>query len=224
LAEWDAPDLLVRAFDLDYAWPFHKALTEVLESGKPASALRQVWEIEKAKFPRGALHMVFSDNHDEKRAIARFGEGGALAASALVFSLEGVPMLYNGMEVGDTTESGSPALFEKLPVFWGNGERRPEFRKTYETLIRLRAQHPALRQGDLKWLANDDEASVVSFVRRDDAEEIVSLVNLSNRPCKVHLAVDPGEGFVVLVNGAKASPKAVDLEAFGWRWYQRLIR
>jgi glycosidase len=175
--------------------------------------------------------MVFSDNHDEKRAIARFGEGGALAASALVFSLEGVPMLYNGMEVGDTTESGSPALFEKLPVFWGNGERRPEFRKTYETLIRLRAQHPALRRGDLKWLANDDEASVVSFIRRNEAEEVVSLVNLSNRPCKVRVTLDSNQDFVDLVKKTKADNDGlqlktwtVELEAWGWRWFGRPVK
>ena len=82
----------MKAFDLDYDWPFHTVLTEVLQTGKPASAIREVWEEQKAKFPRGALHMVFSDNHDEKRAIARFGEKGTLAASALVFALEGVPM------------------------------------------------------------------------------------------------------------------------------------
>lgn len=224
LAEWDSPELLVKSFDLDYAWPFHKTLTEVLQIGKPASALRQVWEEQKAKFPRGALHMVFSDNHDEKRAIARFGEKGALAASALVFALEGVPMLYNGMEVGDTTESGAPALFEKLPVFWAIGERRPEFSQTYETLIRLRKQHPALRRGELKWLSNDEESRVLSFSRSDEAEKIVALVNLSNRPCKVHVAVEPGKDFVDLVNGAKASLEAIELEAFGWRWYRRLIR
>jgi hypothetical protein len=31
------------------------------------------------------------------------------------------------MEAGDTTESGAPALFEKLPVFWQISERRPNF-------------------------------------------------------------------------------------------------
>jgi hypothetical protein len=138
------------------------------------------------------------------------------------------------MEVGDTTESGSPALFEKLPVFWGNGERRPEFHKTYETLIRLRAQHSALRKGDLKWLANDNEASVVSFIRRDEAEEIVSLVNLSNRPCKVRVTLDSNDsnhGFVDLAKGTKADRDGpqlkngtVELEAWGWRWFGRAVK
>jgi len=228
LAEWNSPDLLVNAFDADYAWPFHKTLTKVLQEGLPASTLRDVWEQQRAIFPRGAVHMVFSDNHDEKRAIARFGEGGALAASALVFALEGVPMIYNGMEVGDTTESGAPALFEKLPVFWAIGERRPEFHKTYETLIRLRGEHAALRRGSLTWLANNDEESVVSFVRRDATEEVVVLVNLSNRPRKVTLALKSNQGFTDLMKGGKADARKlpggslrVALEAWGWRWYGR---
>ena len=231
LAEWDSPDLLVNAFDLDYAWPFHKTLTQVMQKGTPASAIREVWETQRAKFPRGALHMIFSDNHDEKRAIARFGEGGALAASALVFALEGVPMIYNGMEVGDTTESGAPALFEKLPVFWAIGERRPEFRKTYETLIRLRKQHTALRRGNLNWLANDAAADVVSFVRRDETEEIVALVNLTNRPRKVRVTFESNEGFVDLVDGTKVDKNVlqfktwtVELDAWGWRWFARSAR
>jgi len=103
-------------------------------------------------------------------------------------------------------------------------ERRPEFSQTYATLIRLRKQHSALRSGDLKWLSNDEESRVVSFSRSDASEEIVAVVNLSNRPCKVKVAVGPEEGFVELVNGAKASPAAIDLEAFGWRWYRRPIR
>ena len=135
LAEWAEPDLLVKAFDLDYAWPMHGTLTEVLTGTKPANAIRQTWEEEQRKFPRGALHMRFSDNHDERRAVARFGERGALAASALVFTLDGVPMLYNGMEVGDTTESGAPALFERLPIFWQIAERRPEFPRFYKQVI-----------------------------------------------------------------------------------------
>lgn len=228
LAEWDSPDLLVKAFDLDYAWPFHKTLTEVLQTGKPASAIREMWEAQKDKFPRGAQHMIFSDNHDEKRAIARFGEGGALASSALVFSLDGVPMIYNGMEVGDTTESGAPALFEKLPVFWAIGERRPEFRKTYETLIRLRTQHLALRRGDLEWLANDDESNVISLVRRSQDEEIVVLVNLSNRNREVRVDFGSEKALVDLVSGAKADKElkawTVELEAWGWRWYGRAVK
>jgi len=99
-----------------------------------------------------------------QRAIARFGEPASLAASALVFTLDGVPMLYNGMEVGDTTESGAPALFEKLPIFWSIAERRQEFPRFYKQIMALRRSSTALRRGSLEWVRNSDEARVVAMV------------------------------------------------------------
>ncbi|HSK63533.1 MAG TPA: alpha-amylase family glycosyl hydrolase, partial [Pyrinomonadaceae bacterium] len=94
LAEAHKPELLAKAFDLDYSWPLHGALTKVLQGQARASTLREEWEKEVKEWPKGALHMRFSDNHDERRAIARFGEPAALAASVLVFTLDGVPMIY----------------------------------------------------------------------------------------------------------------------------------
>ena len=195
LAESSKPDLLVKAFDLDYAWPLHSTLNEVLIGNAPASAIRGVWEQERVKFPRGAIHMTFSDNHDERRAIARFGERGALAASMLVFTLDGVPLLYNGMEVGDTTESGAPALFEKLPIFWGIAERRGQFPMFYRQIISLRRDHPALRYGETEWVRNSDERRVVSFLRRDGNEELLITINLSNRPFAGLVEVANGTSF-----------------------------
>ena len=182
LAEAHKPELLVRAFDLDYSWPLHSALTNVLQGRDAASRLRIEWENEIKESPRSAIHMRFSDNHDERRALARFGEPGALAASALVFTLDGVPMLYNGMEVGDTTESGAPALFERLPIFWTIAERRPEFVRFYKQIVTLRRTSEALRRGSLEWLKNSDEARVVTYVRRSAGEEILVAINLSSRP------------------------------------------
>ena len=182
LAEAHKPELQVTAFDLDYSWPLHSALTNVLQGRGRASNLRDEWEKEVKEWPRGALHMRFSDNHDERRAIARFGEQGALAASAFVFTLDGVPMIYNGMEVGDTTESGAPALFEKLPIFWPIAERRPEFPKFYKQMMAMRKGSVALRRGTLEWLKNSDESRVVTFVRRAPGDELLVAINFSNRP------------------------------------------
>ena len=182
LAEWESPDLLVKAFNLDYSWANHATLADVLFGNKPASEIRKTWEADRAKNPKNALRMRFSDNHDERRAIARFGEKGAMAAQALAFTLDGVPMFYNGMEVGDTAESGAPALFEKLPIFWQIAERRPEFPKFYKGMIDLRKNSIALRRGDLVWLKNSDETRVLTFKRTSGKEEILVAINMTNEP------------------------------------------
>jgi glycosidase len=182
LAEAHQPDLLVEAFDVDYSWPMHSKLTDVLQGRARASEFQKVWEEERQEFPRGALHMRFSDNHDERRAIARFGEPAALAASAFMFTLDGVPMIYNGMEVGDTAESGAPALFEKIPILWQMSERRPEFPRFYKQIIELRRSNPALTSGSLEWIRNSDEARVVSYARRGGNEEFLIVINFSSQP------------------------------------------
>ena len=202
----------------------HSALTKVIQSQKPATALREAWEEERRTYPKSALHLRFSDNHDERRAIARFGEKGALAASVLMFTLDGVPMLYNGMEVGDTTESGAPALFERLPVFWPIAERRPDFVRLYPALIALRRAHAALRQGDLLWLSNADESRVLTYLRRGPGEEFLVAINLSSRPFEGRVTIEQWSGFVDVTPAAEARPvslPALSLDGWGYRILRR---
>jgi cyclomaltodextrinase len=196
LAEWSTPDLLAKAFDADYAWPFHAALNRILSLGAPASGIRATWEEERRNFPKGSLHLRFSDNHDEKRAIARFGEPAALAAQALVFTMDGVPLVYNGMEIGDTSESGGPALTERVPIFWPIEARRPEFPAFYRAMAGLRRDHEALRRGETVWVTSSAPERVVSFLRRTADEEVLVAVNLSSQPFEGRLELPPGRVFV----------------------------
>jgi len=242
LAESDKPELLVRAFDFDYAWPMHGALTDVLHGRRDARALRMVWESDAAKYPRGALRMRFSDNHDERRAIARFGEPAALAASALMLTLDGVPMLYNGMEVGDTAESGDPALFERLMIFWPIVKRRPEFPRFYRQMIALRREHAALRGGDVVWLRNSDESRVITYARRDATEEIVVAINFSSQLFVGTVEAPMGAGFTDITPDTREPLKTdagaqerdrrarmsglpvVALDPWGYRIFRRVTR
>ena len=182
LAEADDPALLRSAFDVDYGWAFYHAVSRTLVGDGPASQIRAVWEREAAQYPRGALRLRFSDNHDQLRTTAQAGLPAALAASALMFTLDGVPLLYNGMEVGDTTESAAPALFERVPIQWNMAERRPPIEAFYKSLATLRRARPAFTRGEVHWLNNADEQRVVSFERVSGNESIIVVINLSSLP------------------------------------------
>jgi cyclomaltodextrinase len=192
LAEASKPELMRSAFDLDYSWPFMATLNRVFEHGEPASALHETYLQEQATFPHNAMHMRMFDDHDEQRALARYGIEGSLAAAALIFTYDGVPMLYNGMEVGDSTESGAPALFEPAKIFWQAGDMRPQFPKFYDFMISLREHHPALMHGETIWLHNSDENHVVSYLRRTKEEEFLITINLSNTPFRGTVEVPSG--------------------------------
>jgi glycosidase len=227
LAEASQPELLLKAFDMDYSWPLHAALNEVLVHGAPASALRKSWEESRRRFPRGSLHLRISDNHDEARAVARFGIKGALAAQVMMLTLDGVPLFYNGMEVGDATESGAPALFEKLPVYWEPKER-PPLRGIYQDLIKLRRQYAAFSNDRVVWLENSQPTDLVTFMRLDARDEFVVLINFSNRPLVGSVKVMHANEFrPVRIPGmpepAAAGLPLFELGNFEWRIYHRTV-
>ncbi len=224
LAEASKPELLRSAFDIDYSWPLMTTLNHVFTNGEPASAVRTTIEQQKLLFPKGALHMRISDDHDELRAVTRYGLPGALAASALMFTLNGVPLLYNGMETGDSTESRAPALFESLKVFWQMAEKRPQFAKFYAAMIPLRKQHPALVDGQLTWVHNSDEQHVLTYIRRSDAEEFLIAINISNTPFRGTAEASAGHWQEIQLPNFPAgetSVPALALEAFQCRIFQK---
>jgi cyclomaltodextrinase / maltogenic alpha-amylase / neopullulanase len=228
LAEASKPELLIKAFDVDYSWPLHSTLNDVLLRGASASEFKRSWEESQKQFPSGSLHLRFSDNHDEPRAVARFGIKGALAAQVLMFSLDGVPLLYNGMEVGDATESGDPALFEKLPVFW-HPKDRPPLREIYQGLIKLRAQYPAFHTDRVIWLHNSDEANLVTLMRLDGKDEFVVVINFSNRPLTGWVEVLHDREFkpVKIAGMPEVPPEGFPLfrlNGFEWRIYHRAVK
>ncbi len=200
LAEASQPELLQQDFNIDYAWPLLEAMNQVILHAKPASSIRDEVNTQTSRFPPGSWHMLISDDHDTRRAVVRYGAQAALAASALVFTLPGAPMLYNGMEVADTTPSTGPALFEKESIFWQAGQVEPAFPEFYKVMIPLRENSPALRHGELVWLRNSDEDHVVTYLRRSAEETVFVAVNLSNVPFAGSIEVGSGSWSEVVLN------------------------
>jgi glycosidase len=225
LAEADKPELLTNAFDIDYAWPMMNTVRKVLGGSAPASELQRTWESDLKRYPRGALHLDMSDNHDQRRAVACFGVSGALAASALMFTLDGVPLLYNGMEVGDTSESGDPALFEKVPIGW-QPKGDPSLPETYRDLIKLRRQFPAFRGGNVQWVQNTDQTDMTTYLRADGKDEFLVAINFSNHPVHCKVDVKGGEDFLPvkiagIADSDSSSLSDLHLKGFEWRIYHR---
>src|SRR5262249_12783250 len=71
LAEWEAPALMARAFDVDFTWNGYHALADAVTGRVPAWTVRDQWQRDTAQYERGALRLRFSDNHDETRGISR---------------------------------------------------------------------------------------------------------------------------------------------------------
>ncbi len=191
LSESDRPDDQLNAFDINYNFAYYLALCSVVRDGAPAIKLRENWETMHATMPQGARLLHFSDNQDWPRAVLQFGEKGAMAASVLNFTLDGIPMLYNGQEVDDPTATAWRRL---APIRWsdpGNGKDEQSIRATladYKKLFAMRSENPALTSGRVVWIDNTEPDSVLSFLRKKGNSEVLVILNLSNRD--VHVTVD----------------------------------
>src|SRR5208337_2239699 len=158
----------------------------------------------------------------ENRAVARFGLDGALAAQVLMLTLDGVPMFYNGMEVGDATESADPALFERMPVFWHPGGR-PPMRDIYRALLKLRKQYPAFYNDGVNWLQNTAADEVISFERKDDKDDFLILINFSSRRADGSVEMENSSGMQLLKFSDQPMPAGTPLPQFSLGAYQWLI-
>jgi glycosidase len=227
LSESDRPDDQLHAFDINYNFQYYLALRSVLRDGAPAIKLRENWEEMHATLPRGARVLHYSDNHDWPRAVLQYGRKGAMAASVLNFTLDGIPFLYNGQEVDDTTAT---AWRSSGPIRWsdsGNGDEEEAIQATrdaYKKLFATRASYPALTRGEVIWINNSEPASVLSFLRKQGDQEILVMLNLSNRA--LHVTIDlpvmdyykvdnllsPGQTWFQLYSGRVSA----DLAGFGY--------
>ena len=197
LAEGVRPEDQLRAFDLNYSFPWFGAVRRVFEKGAPASSIREMWETMAAERPRGARLVRYIDNHDiandcrDRRIETRWTTRGVNAALVMIFTLDGVPFLYNGQEIADTARH---SIYARLPINWANAET-PVGKARFafcQRLCTLRHTEHALTHGTVLWLENTEPDSVVSFLRRAGGEEILSVVNLKDRAVTIRLALPTG--------------------------------
>jgi len=191
LSEADRPDDQLHAFDINYNFDYYLTLVSVLRDGAPAIKIREQWERMHATMPQGARLMRYSDNHDWPRPVVQFGRKGAMAASVLNFTLDGIPFIFNGDEIDDP----NPTSWRKpLPIRWpeqlgGTNEKDAgAVLEQYKKLFSTRSKEPDLTSGELIWINNTEPQSVLSFLRKKGDSEILVIVNLSNR--QLHVTMD----------------------------------
>lgn len=188
LAEGASPDLYEQGFDLTYAWdPYHR-IKEVWR-GASFGVYAEAIQSERETYPDLAHRLRFTTNHDESAwdatPVELFGGvKGAQAAMVATSLLPGVPLVYNGQEVADTTRLG---LFEKMNVRW---DTNPEMRQFYAGLLAFRAESLTIRRGTITFLAHPAQDDVLMFLREYDGEHLLVAVNARDREVVVTL---PGE-------------------------------
>ncbi len=191
LAEASARDPyhVANGFDAAYDWTEKLgewAWHDVFDEGRAdLNKLRAALTNEGRGFPTDSRILRFLNNNDTgERFATRHGVPMARIAATLLFTLPGIPLIYNGDEMG----AAFLPYDEGPPLQWNDTH---PLAMHYRQLTSLRSDREALRSGDLQLLKTNQDEEVLAYVRSSaDLEEVLVLLNFSDREIRLEGA-DP---------------------------------
>ena len=123
-----------------------------------------------ADFPEEKIAMSHFYLTGEQRRTAR---KRLILASALQFTLPGVPCVYYGDEAG---MEGGKDPFNRRCYPWGYEDR--ELLEWYKKLSKLRKEHACFKEG--KYVLVEARAGIFAFTRGEGLERVLTAVNVSD--------------------------------------------
>jgi len=177
LAEGKEPELHLHGHDMTYSWNIWEGLTNIAAGSALPSQLKKSYEMEAFQYPKGALRMRFSENHDKTPSSILFKEKALnKTAWAFVALMDGNPLIYAGQEMGNR-QVPQPALFEKMPLKWDR--RQGDIASMMSELLALRKQH-LKHDSAFTFVIADDERNILAYKHGP----LLNFFNFSDKPFK----------------------------------------
>ena len=187
LAEAEQQNLFDKGtFNACYGWEVHHLMNDIAQHKCRLWPLRDWIYADRAKYPRWAIRMSFTSNHDENSwsgsEFERMGEAREIMSALTFLWPQSLPLIYTGQEVG---YDHSFKFFEKDPIL----KYEPnEITEHYRALARLKHENPALRSGELGGevieIRNNAEDCLMIMVREVECNRVIAIMNLS--PYAIH--------------------------------------
>ncbi|WP_081990232.1 alpha-amylase family glycosyl hydrolase [Psychroserpens sp. Hel_I_66] len=180
LAEWESRDLHANAFDMTYAWSWNEAMHQICMGEADVNKLYVYYSWNEKFFPENTMRMTFTSNHDmnawEGTMFEQFGDG-LEAAIALSVVGEGMPLIYNGQEAGNSKRL---EFFEKDAIKWQEHAIGDLYKKLFALMKNNTALWHANWGARMIKIPNNFESEVLSFVRQNENDKVFAVFNFSN--------------------------------------------
>lgn len=188
LAEAEEDNLFDRAFNMSYQWNVHHIMVDIAKGARRVWDLRNAIHSERARYPREAMRMSFTSNHDENSwsgsEQSRFGASLEVMTALTFLMPSTMPLIYTGQEVG---YDHSFEFFERdaMPAELYKANRTTElYRRLCSLKHRQRALDAGERGGDMIEIENNAKDCMMTIVREVNGSRVVAILNLS--PYAIH--------------------------------------
>ncbi len=169
LAEWEGQSIHRRVFNSTYDWSTLEFLQKVF-NGQDSPEILARWILTKtAIYPSNSLPLRFLENHDLARSRSVFPGEKLFPALTFVFTLHGVPLIYNGQETGAVK---TPSLFEKDLIDWDQKDQH--IYDLIKRLIDLRKKEPALYSKNYRFQPEFFKDNLLIFDKSDEIRVIIN--------------------------------------------------
>ncbi|HSD64364.1 MAG TPA: T9SS type A sorting domain-containing protein, partial [Ignavibacteriaceae bacterium] len=134
----------------------------------------------------------FMENNDQWHFITHHGLARTCMVAALEFSLNGVPLVYNGQEIG---VEGHPYDIEYtfLPGFPIDHFDPDHLFPYYQNIIHWRKTLPALYEGDYEEISVTPGQKVFSFRRFTNDQNVITILNMGSSSVNVTASIPVNE-------------------------------
>lgn len=188
LAEAEEDNLFERAFNMSYQWNIHHIMCDIAKGARRVWDLRNAMHAERQRYPREAMRLSFTSNHDENSwsgsEQSRFGRALEVMTAMTFLMPSTMPLIYTGQEVG---YDHSFAFFDRDPIpeeLYKEGYATELYRRLADLKHSQRALDSGERGGDVIEIENNAKDCMMTFVREVADSRVVAIVNLS--PYTIH--------------------------------------
>jgi len=188
LAEGSSTSHFTSGFQMIYSWNYFTTLGNVFNGGYSAIGLASTNVLDLAGTQPGTYMLRFTSNHDEDLDNGTpdqlFGgptesQEGALGAFVLAATMGGVPLIYDGQEVDESTRL---TFFNTTtPINWAANNW---VSGAYEQIIAFRNANDAVKEGAISDFSN---SNVCAFERTIAGDTALVIVNVRSAAAAVTL-------------------------------------
>ena len=215
MAEGDRSDLFGDGFDFTFGFNFYSQLKSIYLNNQTVTGINTLNTSEFVNASNGQQVVRYLTNHDVNSSdgtpLDLFGGiPGSMAAFVVVAYMKGVPMIYNGQEVGTPFRLVFP--FTGANINW---TLNPNLTATYKKIIAFRNQNAAIRRGQLTSYSN---TNICAFTKTQDTEIVFVASNLRNTAVSYTLpaSVANSTWTNALSGVAVSTTSQIDLGAYGY--------